>query len=89
MADATIRVYKRELSEAGDRDKCDEAVRRVARAMEIDARLSDVDIQAEIELWERVKGPMPYPTPGTACSLFGFQEAAHAALVERRKKRDR
>ena len=98
VADAAIRAYKRELSEEGDRDelseeggrdKCYEAVRRVARAMEIDARLSDVDIQAEIDLWERVKGPMPYPTPGTACALFGFQEAAHAALEERRKKRDR
>ena len=86
VADAAIRAYKRELSEEGDRDKCYEAVRRVARAMEIDARLSDVDIQAEIDLWERVKGPMPYPSPGTACALFGFQEAAHAALDERREK---
>ena len=89
VADAAIRAYKRELSEAGDRDKCDEAVKRVGRAMAIDARISDVDIQAEIDLYEKVKGPMPYPTPGTACSLFGFQDAAHAALEERRKKRDR
>jgi len=89
VADAAIRAYKRELSEAGDRDKCEEAVNRVGRAMEIDARLSDVEIQAEIDLWERVKGPMPYPTPGTACALFGFQEAAHAALNERRRKRVR
>lgn len=96
VAEAAVRAYKRELSEAGDRDageggwdNCNEAVNRVARAMEIDARLSDVDIQAEIDLWERVKGPMPYPTSGTACALFGFQEAAHAALDERRRKRVR
>ena len=93
VAEAAIRAYKRELSEAGDqddreggRDNCYEAVNRVARAMEIDARLSDADIQAEIDLWERVKGSMPYPTHGTACALFGFQQAAHAALDERRKK---
>jgi hypothetical protein len=33
-----------------------------------------------------VKGPMPYPSPGTACALFGFQDAAHAALQQRRRK---
>ena len=32
----------------------------------------------------RVKGDMPYPSPGTACSLFGFQTAAHDALARRR-----
>jgi hypothetical protein len=89
VADAAIRAYKPELFEAGDRDQCHEALKRVGRAMTIDARISDVDIQAEIDLYEKVKGPMPYPSPGTACELFGFQEAAHAALEERRKKRAR
>jgi hypothetical protein len=86
VGDAAIRAYKRELSEAGDRDKCDDAVKRVGRAMAIDARISDSDIQAEIDLYEKVKGPMPYPSPGTACALFGFQDAAHAALQQRRRK---
>src|SRR5215213_4520635 len=81
-----ILTYKCELSEAGDRDKCDAAVKRVGHAMAIDSRLSDAAIQAEIDRYEKVKGPMPYPSPGTACALFGFQDAAHAALQQRRSK---
>ena len=81
-----ILAYKHELSEAGDRDKCAAAVERVGRAMADDSRLSDADIQAEIDGYEKAKGPMPYPSPGTACALFGFQEAAHAALQQRRRK---
>ena len=78
--------YKYQLSEAGDRDKCEAAVKRVGRAMAIDSRLSDASIQAEIDRYERLKGPMPYPSPGTACALFGFQDAAHAALQQRGRK---
>jgi hypothetical protein len=86
-ADATIRAYKRELYDAGgDRDKCMAAVERVGRAMAVDSRLSDASIQAEIDLYEKHKGPIPYPTPESACTLFGFQEAAHAALQQRRRK---
>jgi len=81
-----ILTYKYELSEAGDRDKCDAAVKRVGDAMAIDSRLSDAAIQAEIDRYEKVKGPMPYPSPGTSCALFGFQDAAHAALQQRRSK---
>ncbi|HEU4888851.1 MAG TPA: hypothetical protein VFV49_13275 [Thermoanaerobaculia bacterium] len=88
-AQAALLAYKKELTGAGDRDQCDAAVKRVTRAMTADSRLSDADIQAEIDLYEKVKGPMPYPSPGTACALFGFQEAAHAALDERRKKSKR
>jgi hypothetical protein len=89
VAEAAIFTYKRELSEAGDRDKCKEAMERLRRAMTFDARLADADIQAEIDLYEKHKGPMPYPSPGTACSLFGFQEVAHAALAERRNRTTR
>jgi hypothetical protein len=81
---AALLAYKRDLHQAGDRNECEAAVQRVSRAMATDARLSDAAIQAEIDHFEKVKGPMPYPTPGTACSLFGFQEAAHAALDQRR-----
>lgn len=82
-----FRDYKLALDEAGDKGKCDEAVKRVTRKMSQDGRLSDADIQEEIDLWERVKGSMPYPTPGTACSIFGFQRAAHGALEDRRARR--
>jgi hypothetical protein len=81
-----ILAYKYQLSDAGDGDKCNAAVERVGRAMTVDSRLSDASIQAEIDLYEKHKGPMPYPSPGTACALFGFQEAAHAALQQRGRK---
>jgi hypothetical protein len=81
-----ILVYEYELSDAGDRHECKAAVERVGRAMAIDSRLSDASIQAEIDGYERARGPMPYPSPGTACMLFGFQEAAHAALQQRRRE---
>jgi hypothetical protein len=93
-AEKAILAYKYELSDAGDRETgaswingpCEAAVERVGRAMAIDSRLSDASIQAEIDLYEKVKGPMPYPTTGTACALFGFQDAAHAALQQRRRR---
>jgi len=65
LPEKAILAYKYELSEAGDRDKCKAAVQRVGRAMAIDSRLSDADIQAEIDGYEKAKGPMPYPSPGT------------------------
>ncbi len=80
---AAVLAYKRELRRAGDRDDCKAAVERVTGTMTSDPRLSDAAIQAEIDRYEKVKGTMPYPTRGTACALFGFQEAAHAALVRR------
>ena len=82
---AALLGYKRELHQAGDRNQCEEAVQRVGRAMATDTRLSDSAIQAEIDRYEKVKGPMPYPSPSTACALFGFQKAAHAALAQRRR----
>lgn len=77
--------YKNELHEAGDASRCDDAVARVQQAMARDGRLSDAQLQAEIDHFERVKGSMPYPTPGTACSIFGFQKALHEALAERKR----
>jgi hypothetical protein len=79
--------YKNELHEAGDASRCDEVVARVQQTIARDARLSDVQLQAEIDHFERVKGTMPYPTPGTACSIFGFQKALHGALAERNRGR--
>jgi hypothetical protein len=86
-AEKAILTYKDELYVAGDRDQCEAAMKRVGRAMAIDSRLSDASIQAEIDLWEKVKGPMPYPSLGTACELFGFQEVAHTALEQRHRRK--
>ena len=92
-----ILASKSELFDAGNRDtgeswihsRCAAAVQRVGRAMASDSRLSTASIQAEIDLYEKTKGPIPYPSEGTACALFGFQEAAHVALHERRWRRER
>jgi hypothetical protein len=80
-------AYKRELSDAGNAKRCDEAVQRVRRALAADKRLSDAQLQAEIDHFERVKGTMPYPSPGTACALFGFQRALRGALADRHAAR--
>jgi hypothetical protein len=88
-AQKTILTYKYELADAGaagKRDQCNAAIERVGRAMAIDPRLSDASIQAEIDGYKRRTGPMPYPSPAAACMLFGFQEAAHAALQQRRRR---
>jgi hypothetical protein len=79
--------YKNELYEAGEASRCDEVVARMQQTMARDTRLADAQIQAEIDHFERVKGSMPYPTPGTACSIFGFQKVLHGALAERRRGR--
>ena len=77
--------YHLRLSEAGDRGECAAETERVRAAMASDPRISDADLRAEIDHFEsvRVKGPMPYPSRGTACSLWGFQKAARAALKDR------
>jgi hypothetical protein len=79
--------YKNELYEAGEASRCEEAVARIQQAMARDTRFSDAQLQAEIDHFERVKGTMPYPTPGTACSIFGFQKVLHGALAERKRGR--
>lgn len=84
--ETVLQEYKKQLSEAGDRGQCDQAKESVRAAMAKDARLSDAAIQAEIDHYEKVKGPMPYPSPGTACAIFGFQDVARGALQDRRSK---
>ncbi|MBN1608175.1 MAG: hypothetical protein JW940_16195 [Polyangiaceae bacterium] len=80
-------AYQRELREAGDQGHCDQAQERVRKAMAADARLTDRDLQTEIARFEKVRGAMPYPSPGTACSLFGLQSAARGALDDRKAAR--
>lgn len=81
--------YDKELYEAGEASRCEEAVARMQQTMARDTRLTDAQIQAEIDHFERVKRSMPYPSPGTACSIFGFQKVLHGALAERRRVRNR
>ena len=86
MGSSALEAYKSRLSEAGDRGQCAEQTERVRAAMAADRRISDADLQAELDHFQRVKGPMPYPSPGTACSLWGFQQAAEAALRDRQRR---
>lgn len=81
-----LQGYKQALTDGGDRGQCEQAKAQVRAAMAKDERLSSEEIQAEINRYERVTGPMPYPSPGTACSVFGFPDAAKGALKDRRMK---
>ena len=82
-------AHKAFLGAEGDARRCDPAVARVTREMAEDARLAEEDLQGEIDRFESVKGAMPYPSPGTACSLFGFQQALKGALDLRKGKRQK
>jgi hypothetical protein len=85
--EAILQAHRSSLSQAGDHQQCDGAVDRVRAALAADTRVGDEDMQQEIDRYERIKGPMPYPSPGTACAIFGFQRALAGALAERRAKR--
>ena len=86
-AQTALLAYKRELYEAGDLGHCDQTKERVRKAMGADTRLTDADIRAEIAHFEQVRRSVPYPSPGTACSLFGFRSAARGALDDRKAAR--
>lgn len=87
MANDVFLAHKAFLGAEGDAHRCDPAVAKVTREMAEDARLADEDLQGEIDRFESVKGAMPYPSPGTACALFGFQQALKGALDLRKGKR--
>jgi hypothetical protein len=81
-----LQGYKQALTDGGDKGQCEQAVAQVRAAMAKDERLSSEKIRAEINRYERVTGPMPYPSPGTACCVFGFPETAKGALEDRLMK---
>lgn len=85
-SDSVLTHYKKQLDEAGARGDCDAEVARVRAALKQDPRVTDQDLQQAIDQFEKVKGPMPYPSPATACAVFGFQKAARGAVADRAQK---
>lgn len=73
-----------ELHRAGDERRCDPAVQRVRKVLAEDRRLTDADLLAAKDARDyRGKGSMPYPSPGTACAIFGIYQALEGALADR------
>ena len=74
--------YVRALHAAGDAGRCDAEVERVRGALVGDAGLTLDELRREAQKRE-IHGSMPYPSPGTACALFGIQRALAGAISER------
>jgi hypothetical protein len=82
-----VTAYADALNNAGTLGSCDDEKRRVKSALIEDPRLSDADLERERDARDyRGKGSMPYPSPGTACAIFGIVSALEDAINERRRK---
>jgi hypothetical protein len=82
--DAVMSRYNDRLHDAGDHGRCDEETNAVSSDLARDTKLSDADLTRELKLRDTTNsGPMPYPSPGTACAIFGIQKALHRAIDER------
>jgi hypothetical protein len=81
-----VAAYADALDKAGTAGSCDDEKRHVKSALIDDPRLSDADLERERDARDyRGKGPMPYPSPGTACAIFGIVSALKDAINERRR----
>lgn len=82
--DSIVMPLVADLHRAGDERRCDPEVERVRKALADDKRLTDEDLLAERDSRDyRGKGGMPYPSPGTACGIFGIFRALEGALADR------
>ncbi len=82
-----FRSHKSDLNEAGELYRCEEAVKEIRRKLAKDRRLADADLKDELSSLESVKETMPYPSPGAACSVFGYPQALRGAIEDRRGKK--
>lgn len=86
-----IAAAQRRLHEAGDHRRCRDEMAALRAEFAADVRFSDADLEAAFEAHDPTTlghgddkhGPMPYPTEGTACSLFGLPPVLHGALNDR------
>jgi len=86
-AETIFRSHKSDLNEAGELYRCEEAVKEIRRKLAKDRRLADADLKDELSSLESVKETMPYPSPGAACSVFGYPQALRGAIEDRRGKK--
>lgn len=79
--------YIATLQTAGEAGKCESQIDLVGESMVADRDLSDDDLVEERRARDtRGRGPMPSPTTGTACAVFGIQKALDRAIRDRQKK---
>ena len=85
-----IRRHTEALQKAGDENRCDAEVERVRAALAADPGFTDADLEQNLREYDtKGKGPMPYPSPGTACAIFGRVRALGGAIEDRRNYRAR
>jgi hypothetical protein len=83
----TIDQHLSRLHEAHDSRSCEAAVNEVRSSLAHDQAYSDQDLLDELRARNTAgTGPMPYPSPDTACAIFGIQTALRGALEDRGAK---
>ena len=83
-----IRRHTEALQKAGDENRCDAEVEHVQAALAADPSFTDADLEKNLREYDtKGKGPMPYPSPGTACAIFGRVRALQGAIEDRRNHR--
>jgi hypothetical protein len=83
-----IQRHTEALQKAGDENRCDAEVERVRTALAADPGFTDADLEQNLRDYDtKGKGPMPYPSPGTACAIFGRVRALGGAIEDRRGNR--
>lgn len=78
--------HKAPLLKAADEKACDAAAAQARIDLANNTRLSDADLQAELDYTESVKAPPPAASPGAVCAVSGYKKALRRALEDRHPK---
>ncbi len=80
--------YLARLHEAGDKRECRAEMAKIRAEWAADTDFSDSDLERIYASRDvHTDGPMPYPSAGTSCAIFGIQQILHGALNDRARAR--
>ncbi len=83
--------HLKRLTTAGDKDECRVEMAKIRAELAHDASFGDADLvryRDGRDIKPEPGGPpMPYPSPGTACAIFGIVRLIEGAVNDRRHAR--